>query len=125
MTLVLYVCMGQGHNSRSKGQIYPMLNRRLARTRTVRGAVATAVWTISVLYSLPQLVAYDTIHHASRKLSRPAALWRLTLSIRRRHHPPAAAGLGRGRDDGRGRHGRVPSRHLNPLTRESRGHCMV
>jgi len=29
-----------------------MLNRRLARTRTVRGAVATAVWTISVLYSL-------------------------------------------------------------------------
>jgi len=52
MTLVLYVCMGQGHNSRSKGQIHPMLNRRLARTRTVRGAVATAVWTISVLYSL-------------------------------------------------------------------------
>ena len=41
---------------------HPMLNRRFARTRTVRGAVATVVWTTSVLYSLPQLVAYDTIY---------------------------------------------------------------
>jgi len=41
---------------------HPMLNRRFARTRTVRGAVATAVWLTSVLYSLPHLIAYDTIH---------------------------------------------------------------
>ena len=41
---------------------HPMLNRRFARTRTVHGAVATAVWLASVLYSLPHLVAYDTIY---------------------------------------------------------------
>ena len=41
---------------------HPILNRRFARTRTVRGAVAAAVWTISVLYSLPHLVAYDTVY---------------------------------------------------------------
>lgn len=40
---------------------HPMLNRRFARTRAVRGAVATAVWLTSVLYSLPHLIAYDTI----------------------------------------------------------------
>ena len=39
---------------------HPMLNKRFARTRTVRGAVATAVWLTSVLYSLPHLIAYDT-----------------------------------------------------------------
>ena len=44
---------------------HPMLNRRFARTWTVRGAVATAVWLTSVLYSLPYLIAYDTWHAQS------------------------------------------------------------
>ena len=41
---------------------HPMLNKRFARTRKVRGAVATAVWLVSVFYSLPHLVAYDTAY---------------------------------------------------------------
>ena len=41
---------------------HPMLNRRFARTGTVRGVLATVVWSISVLYSLPHLITYDTTH---------------------------------------------------------------
>ena len=40
---------------------HPMLNRRFSGTRAVHGVVIGAAWLLSIVYSLPWLVAYDIV----------------------------------------------------------------